>query len=513
MATTAPACSQASRTPTTPRPHTYTYDALNRPKTISYGGAADVEYDYDTVNSVCAAGETFALARVTAMRTDGTELTYCYDRWGQVVRKVQTVGTRSFTLRYAYTSSGQVRTITYPDNAIVDYVRNTLNQVTEVGVKPAGGLRTVLLNNAAYEPFGPATGWTYGNGRSLARTYDQDYRAKTILDSAAGGLSLSYGYNEVGELTQLKDGLQSAALAQYDYDTLGRLKVTRDGLTGTPLETYGYDATGNRSSLLHGGITTNYTYPTTSHRLSDVGGVGRGYDAVGNTTSIGGTAREFVYNANDRMSQVKQAGVVKASYRYNAKGERVSRADNATGAITGYTLYDEAGHWLGDYDANGATKQQAIWLGDAPVGLVVGAGVAQTLGYVQPDHLGTPRAVIDPSRNLAVWTWDAKGEAFGNNPPNQDPDQDGTAFVFDMRFPGQRFDAGSGLIYNYFRDYDPSIGRFLQSDPIGLAGGSNIYAYAESSPVKLIDPDGLQSRDLEYIYKESGATPPPPNTG
>ena len=150
--------------------------------------------------------------------------------------------------------------------------------------------------------------------------------------------------------------------------------------------------------------------------------------------------REFVYNANDRMSQVKQAGVVKASYRYNAKGERVSRADNATGAITGYTLYDEAGHWIGDYDANGGTKQQAIWLGDAPVGLVVGAGVAQTLRYVQPDHLGTPRAVIDPSRNLAVWTWDAKGEAFGNNPPNQDPDQDGTAFVFDMRFPGQKQD-------------------------------------------------------------------------
>ncbi|WP_187308483.1 RHS repeat-associated core domain-containing protein [Lysobacter antibioticus] len=475
--------------------HTYTYDALNRPKTISYsGGAADVEYDYDTVNAVCTAGENFALGRVTAMRSDGTELKYCYDRWGQLVRKVQTVGTRSFTLRYAYTSSGQVRSITYPDNALVDYVRNTLDQVTEVGIKPAGGVRTVLLNNAAYEPFGPATGWTYGNGRSLARTYDQDYRAKTILDSAAGGLSLAYGYNEVGELTELKDGLQSAALAKYDYDTLGRLKITRDGPTGTPLETYDYDATGNRNSLLHGGITTSYTYPGTSHRLSNIGGVSRGYDAVGNTTSIGGTAREFVYNANDRMSQVKQAGVVKASYRYNAKGERVSRADNATGAITGYTLYDEAGHWLGDYDANGATKQQAIWLSDAPVGLVVGAGVAQTLRYVQPDHLGTPRAVIDPSRNLAVWTWDAKGEAFGNNPPNQDPDQDGTAFVFDMRFPGQRYDAATGLNYNYFRDYDASIGRYTQSDPIGLLGDISAYSYVSGSPLIATDPEGLQTR-------------------
>ncbi|MGN7915898.1 RHS repeat-associated core domain-containing protein [Lysobacter sp. 22409] len=473
-------------------PHVYTYDAVGRPKTVSYGsGNADVEYDYDTVNSVCAAGETFAVGRVIAMRTEGTELKYCYDRFGRVVRKVQSVDSQSFTLRYAYTLAGQLQALTYPDGAVADYVRDNQGRVTEIGVTPAGGVRSVLLNNASYKPFGPVAGWTYGNGRNLQRTYDQDYRPKSIFDAASGGLSLSYGYNEVGELTQLKDGLQSAALAQYDYDALGRLKVTRDGPTGTPLETYGYDATGNRTSLLHAGITTDYSYPSTSHRLSNVGGVSRSFDAVGNTTSIGDTAREFVYNANDRMSQVKQAGVVKTSYRYNAKGQLVSRADNATGVITGYTLYDEAGHWLGDYDANGATKQQAIWLGDAPVGLVVGAGVAQTLRYVQPDHLGTPRVVIDPSRNLAVWSWDAKSEAFGNNPPNQDPDQDGIAFVFDMRFLGQSFDAATGLNYNYFRNYDATTGRYVQSDPIGQAGGLGTFVYANAKPLEYMDRLGL----------------------
>ncbi|MGO1000490.1 RHS repeat-associated core domain-containing protein [Lysobacter sp. CA196] len=481
------------------QPHTYTYDALGRTKTVSYGsGSADVEYDYDTVNSVCTAGETFAIGRVTAMRTEGTELKYCYDRFGQVVRKVQSVDGQSFTLRYAYTLGGQLQAVTYPDGAVADYVRDSQGRVSAIGVTPADGVRNVLLSNATYEPFGPATGWTYGNGRSLVRTYDQDYRAKTILDSASGGLSLSYGYNEVGELTELKDGLESAFLAKYDYDTLGRLKITRDGPTGTPLESYGYDATGNRTSLLHAGITIDYTYPSTNHRLSNVGGVSRSYDSVGNTTSIGGAAKEFVYNANDRMSQVKQAGVVKASYHYNAKGERVSRADNAIGAITGYTLYDEAGHWLGDYDANGASKQQAVWLGDEPVGLMVGAGVAQTLRYLQPDHLGTPRAVIDPSRNLAVWTWDAKGEAFGNNPPNQDPDQDGTAFVFDMRFPGQRFDAATGLNYNYFRDYEGGTGRYAESDPMGLLAGTSTYSYVGSSPLQFTDSLGLD-KDPECV--------------
>ncbi|MFQ6311467.1 RHS repeat-associated core domain-containing protein [Lysobacter capsici] len=472
--------------------HRYTYDALNRPKAIFYtaAGPADVEYDYDIVNSVCAAGENFALGRVTAMRAEGTELKYCYERFGQVVRKVQTVNAKSFTLRYAYTLAGDLRTVTYPDGVVVDYLRDTQARIKEIGVKPPGIARTVLLNNAAYEPFGPVAGWTYGNGRTLSRSYDLDYRPKTVFDAASGGLSLGYGYNTVGELTELKDGLQSAFQAKYDYDTLGRLKITRDGSTGTALETYGYDATGNRTSLLHGGITDTYNYPTISHRLSGVGAVSRGYDAVGNTISIGGTAKEFVYNPNDRMKQVKQGGVVKMGYRYNAKGERVAAITGDTGSVTTYTLYDEAGHWVGDYDSNGTAVQQAVWMGDAPVGLLVGAGATTSVKYVQPDHLGTPRSVIDPARDVAIWTWDAKSEVFGNSPPNQDPDQDSTTFVFNLRFPGQRHDPNTGLSYNYFRDYDPVSGRYIQVDPVGLAGGINAYAYVSGNPVSNTDRTG-----------------------
>ncbi|WP_363799101.1 RHS repeat-associated core domain-containing protein [Lysobacter firmicutimachus] len=487
--------------------HSYTYDALGRLKTLSYGsGAHDVEYDHDTVNAECAAGETFAVGRVAAMRTEGTALKYCYDRFGRVARKVQIVDGRSFALRYAYDKAGRLQALTYPDGAVVDYTRDTGGRVTQAHVTPAGGARTALLTGATYRPFGPIAGWTYGNGRSLSRGYDLDYRAKTIHDNANGGLSLGYGYNEVGELTELKDGLQSALLAKYDYDALGRLKTTRDGPTGTPLESYGYDATGNRTSLQRAGTTTAYNYPANSHRLTDVGGIARGYDAVGNTTRIGGTAKEFVYNANDRMSQVKSGGVVNRSYRYNARGERVAATDGASGPVAVYTLYDEAGHWIGDYDANGAVRQQAVWLGDAPVGLLAGAGSAQKLHYVQPDHLGTPRAVIDADRNVAIWSWNAKGEAFGNDAPNQDPDQDGTAFVFDLRFPGQRFDAATGLNYNYFRDYDQSSGRYHESDPLGLGAGVSTYSYATSNPNLLIDRFGLDAEVIWFAYDPMGNT-------
>ncbi|GAB6460163.1 RHS repeat-associated core domain-containing protein [Lysobacter enzymogenes] len=123
--------------------------------------------------------------------------------------------------------------------------------------------------------------------------------------------------------------------------------------------------------------------------------------------------------------------------------------------------------------------------------------------YVESDHLGTPRAVIDPTRNTAIWNWNAKSEVFGNDPPNQDPDMDGTTFVFNMRFPGQRFDVASGLAYNYFRDYDAITGRYIQSDPIGLRGGISTYLYANGSPTQMTDRWGLASI---VTYMKHGVT-------
>jgi len=216
-----------------------------------------------------------------------------------------------------------------------------------------------------------------------------------------------------------------------------------------------------------------------------VGAIARSYDNAGNTTAIGGTAKEFVYDDTGRMSQVKQNAIVQRNYAYNGKGEQVRKY---VGTANTYTLYDEAGHWLGDYDNTGAALQQAIWLDDLPVGLIANGN---QLHYIEPDHLGTPRVVIEVARNVPVWTWDLKSEAFGNSVPNQDPDGDSTPLVFDMRFPGQRYDAASGMNYNYFRDYDFGGGRYIQSDPIGLDGGRATYSYAENSPAVLSDKLGL----------------------
>ncbi len=108
--------------------------------------------------------------------------------------------------------------------------------------------------------------------------------------------------------------------------------------------------------------------------------------------------------------------------------------------------------------------------------------------FVVPDHLGTPQVITDSNQNV-VWE-NRNPQPFGAGTPNQDPDGDGRQVVFDLRFPGQYFDEESNLHYNWFRYYDPNTGRYLRSDPIGLRGGINAYAYVGGNPLTYYDPNG-----------------------
>ena len=107
---------------------------------------------------------------------------------------------------------------------------------------------------------------------------------------------------------------------------------------------------------------------------------------------------------------------------------------------------------------------------------------------INPDHLNTPRVITNQASQV-VWRWDHT-EPFGADPANSNPSGLG-AFEFNLRLPGQYFDKETNLHYNYFRDYDPAIGRYIQSDPIGLRAGVNTYAYVKGNPLVYADPYGL----------------------
>jgi RHS repeat-associated protein len=146
--------------------------------------------------------------------------------------------------------------------------------------------------------------------------------------------------------------------------------------------------------------------------------------------------------------------------------------------------------------------------------LIHGAVLAQALlHFVHPDHLNTPRVITNQAGQV-VWRWD-QTEPFGADPPNENPSGLGT-FIYNLRLPGQHFDKETNLHYNYFRDYDPGIGRYIQSDPIGLEASLNTYAYVGSNPTGYWDPLGLRwygGGGWINWYSTGRGTVPPPGGG
>ncbi|WP_171013942.1 RHS repeat-associated core domain-containing protein [Chitinivorax sp. B] len=161
-------------------------------------------------------------------------------------------------------------------------------------------------------------------------------------------------------------------------------------------------------------------------------------------------------------------------------------------------VYDEAGHLLAEHadPATQSPSQDHLWLGDTPIAVVRpnSSDPSKPLIYhVYADHLNTPRAIYDAFNKRLTWRWES--EAFGNTLPDQDADKNGSQFVYHLRFPGQYWDNGIKLSHNWYRTYNPETGRYVQSDPIGLQGGLNTYAYALSSPLLKIDPMGLETAE------------------
>jgi RHS repeat-associated protein len=228
-------------------------------------------------------------------------------------------------------------------------------------------------------------------------------------------------------------------------------------------------------------------------------------DANGNTISDRGGNKTFDYDEQNRMVASYKKSNLKATYSYNALGQRVikNRFRTDINGVTEFRRkfvfhYDLNGQLLGEtvFNNKGFLKIQRhyIWLDNLPLAQITetykndGSLKKTVLLYLHVDYLNTPRVATDENQ-VAVWLWSS--DAFGMGRADKDPDNDGIKHNVRLRFPGQYFDSESGLNYNYFRDYDRTTGRYVQSDPIGLVGGINTYGYVGGNPVGLIDPSGL----------------------
>ncbi|WCM86281.1 RHS repeat domain-containing protein [Acidovorax sp. NCPPB 3576] len=191
------------------------------------------------------------------------------------------------------------------------------------------------------------------------------------------------------------------------------------------------------------------------------------------------------------------------SYTYDNNGLRVRKSTGLAGGTTIF-VYDAEGHLLGEYDASGNPIREIVWLGDMPLAVFTpdsayganAAANAPQVYYIHADHLNTPRVVVDRA-NTVRWRW--MSEPFGTTAAESSPAGQ-TDFVFNLRFPGQYYDVESGIHQNWNRDYVPGLGRYAQSDPIGLNGGLNTYGYVGGSPILYVDPMGL-ARILKPDFK------------
>ncbi|WP_369928850.1 RHS repeat-associated core domain-containing protein [Xanthomonas sp. NCPPB 2632] len=457
--------------------HTSTYDADNRLLTTSYADTTlNVQYKYDEADSVTGCTGSVSRGRLTRVVEGNGGLIYCYDRRGNVVKKQQTIGTATRTTTYTWTLANRLKSVTTPNGTAVAYTRNALGQITAVKVTPMGGTATNVASAVTYRPFGPVATYKLGDGQTVTLAYDS---TGALTDIASTAYSLHVKRDVMGNVVDLGNtAVVPSPSETYGYDALYRLTGVT-AATGAAIEAYTYNKTGDRLTKAGPGLLTGaYNYAPNTHHLMGVGTTTRQVDARGNTTAdvLASGTYGYGYNDRNRLTIVQNNGATVGSYVLNAQGLRVQKT---AGTVVTRFDYDEEARLLSDN--NGMTTRDYVWMDNLLVGVVDGAGTTTTVNFVHADGMGSPRTVTS-STGALLWQWAYASNPFGENVPTST-----VGYTLNLRFPGQYFDVESGLNYNVNRDYEAAAGRYVQSDPSGLAGGATTYAYVGDAPLSWID--------------------------
>ena len=432
---------------TTPEEHTtgYSYNSRGLPASVTEPSGQVTTFAYDDSQRLSSTADTVdtiiltrdSVGRVLTVVEGSKTLTRVYDLLGRLTSYTDGGGN---TIGYQYDDIGRLTKLTYPDSKQVAYAYDT-----------AGRLSTV-------------TDWA---SRVTTYSYDAIGRMTQLLRS--NGTKQTRAYNDAGELTQLRELAPDGTIVIYSGD-------------------HSYDAAGQLTGeALNPGITPASVNVTQTfdrdNRLLTHNGAATTFDADGNllTVASGLTPSAFSYDARNRLTS---AGGL--SYGYNAENRRISVTDSSGTAnfvVNPNATLDQV---LVKTASNGAKTFYVYGLG------LLHEEASSVARYYHFDRRGDTIALSDASGAVTGRTsYGVYGEILSRSGVTD------TAFLFNGRW-GVQTDS-SGIYYQRARYFCPELRRFLNSDPIGISGGANFFAYAGGNPISNIDPLGLYASPYHFF--------------
>ncbi|WP_158305415.1 RHS repeat-associated core domain-containing protein [Opitutus terrae] len=483
----------------------YTYTTEGDLQSITYADGSVERWTYDANGNASGwtnrRGRTIAYARdndgrlTTKTLAGESRTTFDYDVRGNLTSTTDATG----TTRFDYDARDWLTRITYPTGPWLQFTYDaagrratSLDQLghrLNYGYDAAGRLEQLTdeqgrrIVHYTFDAAGRLAGKTLANGLTATYAYDTAGQLLVLTNALASGGTLSrfaYAYNDRGRRTAMEtlEGRWT-----YDYDALGQL--TRAAFASTnpavvPNQdlAYVYDALGNRIRTVENGVTTEYSSNNLNQYVR-TGDTTYRFDADGNLVqeATAETTTTYTYDDENRLVAVRR-GTDTWSYGYDAFGGRVTSSEN--GVTTRFVLDPIGlGNVVGEYDAAG----ELIARYDHGFGLLARADPAGIEAYYAFDALGSVQQVVTAAGEVANrYTYAPFGGLIGRTETLPNP----------FQFVGQVgvMSESSGLGFMRARFYSGQCGRFIQADPIGLAGGLNLYAYTMNDPIGVDDPSG-----------------------